>query len=200
MEFVLDVFDSETPLRLDLEEFYDNTTTALKSFPSEFHQAVMNHLVYTTEGGLEDDFEPVVYSSVLDVDNTPDYIGVDVYEGSADGWLKLGKQFEAILDYNAGLHPSQSDNIRGLLAFISDAGWEWAEISRRGIRDAMLGFRGIFDSKWEALQDIIENDHEIDVCIPDWLVFDEDSSADAAEDMGLFTSVEVGHWSVAVWR
>lgn len=200
MEYVLETADSETPFTLHLGEFYHDVTRDGRDFTEAFHEAVLNHLVYSDDGGTEPDYEPIVYSSYLDVDGLSSYVQVFVDEGAVDGWLKLAQQFEDIISYQLGLSWLDDDRLIAYLSLVDENGWRWMDIDANGIKESMLGYVGTFGSKWEGLEDIMQNDHTIEAVFPSWLAFDADATADNAEEEGLFSSTEVGYFQVAIWR
>lgn len=190
MKFLVDT------LEVDLEELYDYALSNELDFAVEFDRTVQEYLV---NGSAEDEAnnpDGYVLTSGTQLDHpafTEEYIGVHL-EPVPNPWYKLGKELEAIMDYASG--PEMENKVIGYLAILAD-GWRWEDITPDGIKDSMYNFRGLYSDLIEVVGELID-EGQMDP-IPDYVVYDEDATAEEAESMGHFSSYRVNWHTHAVF-
>lgn len=192
----LEVMDSSGPLEVDLLDFYENCMLSMLTASDELHKVIMNHLVYTTEGGKDEDFDPILWSLNLEVEGLG-YVDLTLGD-STNPFLFLCRELEAILDYRASRPTYVEDEYTiAYLAYVSYDGWQWETKTLAEIKDRMSTYQGTYDYLSTFVDEMIEAG-ELDP-VPDWVVHSEEESAAEAESMGYFSSYPVD-WRVAVWR
>lgn len=189
--------DVDHGLEIDLSEFYDYVAENELSFGDEFHRNIMEYLIQNSraEDRTEPDYEPVITNVHLDHMRFTSYIDVTVMDGP-EGWHRLGEELEALCQYGKD-SKVDDDRLVGYLVLLDDSyAWE-AESHVDAIRDRMTSFRGVYGSLSEVVDDlIVDGDLEP---VPDYVIHDEEASAEEAERMGYFSSYEVNSWTYAVF-
>lgn len=190
MKFLVDT------LEVDLEELYDYTLSNELDFAVEFDRTVQEYLVNGSDEDEANNPDGYVLTSGTHLDHpsfTEEYISVYL-EPIPNPWYKLGQELGAILDYASG--PEMEDKVVGYLAILND-GWRWEDITPDGIRDSMYNFKGLYSDLIEVVGELID-EGQMDP-IPDYVVYDEDATAEEAESMGHFSSYRVNWHTHAVF-
>lgn len=198
--FVLETYDTRSDtLRIDLEQFSDYVDENGLDFKDEFLAAVWNYMVHTEADGFTKEYEPQIYQTILDNEDTGSFINVYLNHVESDGgWSNLADQLEALCEYAREVDwlNGPCDRFKGLLAHIEDETWEWTNITKDSIEEAMDGYRGIPDDVWDVVCDLI--DDGLIEPIPDWVMADRNATIRELELMGIITTRRYG-WYTAIW-
>lgn len=184
-------------LGINLSKMYDEVLEKELDFPVEFDRTVQEYLV---NGSVEDEAnnpEGYVLTSGVYLDHddfTQGYIDVDLRD-IPNPWYHLGHELEAILEFASD--DRNHDKVIGYLALLND-GWKWEAIESKVIEERMINFMGLYSDLDDVVQELIANG-EMDP-IPSYVVYDEEATAESAENEGYFSSYEVNWHTHAVWR
>lgn len=199
--FQLDLLDNnDAPLEVDIQELWDYCLSEDLDFTSEFLKRVHNWMVYSSSDGFSEEYDPQVYSMYLDVEPSVGQVDIDLHIGEEDGgWSRFGREMAAIACYGEYVDWDDDgrDRLGAYLTLVNyDTGWRARTITFGAILNDMSTFKGIYRTKWDVVEEMIDNG-ELDP-IPSWVEYSEDRTAESVEEMGYFTAYDYG-WDYVVW-
>ena len=182
-------------MELNLTELYDYTMKSDLDFAVEFDRLVQEYLVNNSVEDEPNNPEGYVFTgrTVLDHDDFSDYIDIDLQD-VPNPWYALGVELKTIMEFASD--DRNHDKTIGYLALLND-GWKWQDITPEGIKYAMVGFKGLYNDLFDVVQEMIDGG-DLDP-IPNYVVFDEDETAQSVEDGGHFSSFCVNWTTQAIW-
>lgn len=183
-------------LEINLSEMYDEVLEKELDFAVEFDRTVQEYLVNDSVEDEPNNPDGYVFIGSVSLDHFEfhnDYIDVDLRD-IPNPWYHLGTELEAILEFAS--ESNNEEKVIGYLALLND-GWRWESITPKDIRERMVGFRGLYDDMDDLIQEMI-SDGLIDP-IPSYVVYDEEATAESAENEGFFSSFDVNWRTKAIW-